>query len=139
MAATESIAEAKAANRQARRATASPYREDRGFKQARTRQAFRSRVGCQNSDRSYEWPIYRRNGVLTPHTILVAGPALVGVSRAAGTSLLPHSVEQGIARNVPRPFAYVPGRAPVGWQYHAWDMGRETPGLFPRGRGLNIW
>jgi hypothetical protein len=36
-------------------------------------------------------------------------------------------------------FAYVPTRLPSGWRYRAWDAGRETPGLFPGGHGLNIW
>jgi hypothetical protein len=44
-----------------------------------------------------------------------------------------------IARIVPSQFAYVPGPAPAAWRYRSWDTGRETPTLFPRGRGLNIW
>ena len=33
----------------------------------------------------------------------------------------------------------MPTQLPRYWRYRAWDAGRETPGLFPRGRGLNIW
>jgi hypothetical protein len=52
---------------------------------------------------------------------------------------IPPAVEEAIARGVPAEYAYVPTRIPSGWRYRAWDAGRETPGLFPRGRGLNIW
>lgn len=68
-----------------------------------------------------------------------AGLALVGVSTAAGATVLPRSADQGIARSLPRWLAYAPTRVPVGWRYHAWDAGKETPTLFPRGHGLNIW
>jgi hypothetical protein len=57
----------------------------------------------------------------------------------AGTSLVPRPAERAIVRSVRRAFAFAPAQAPVGWRYDAWDAGRETPGLFPRGRGLNIW
>ena len=63
----------------------------------------------------------------------------LGASASANASLVPRAAEREISETVPRQFAYVPARAPHGWHYHSWDAGRETPGLFPRGRGLNVW
>lgn len=68
----------------------------------------------------------------------IAAPTLAPCG-VAGTSLVPRAAERAIMRSVPRAFAFAPAQAPVGWRYDAWDAGRETPGLFPRGRGLNIW
>ena len=53
--------------------------------------------------------------------------------------VIPVSVQHAIVQRVPRPFALMPTQLPRYWRYRAWDAGRETPGLFPRGRGLNIW
>jgi hypothetical protein len=53
--------------------------------------------------------------------------------------VVPMPVQHAIVRQVPRPFAYVPTYLPRRWRYRAWDAGRETPELFPRGRGLNVW
>ena len=52
---------------------------------------------------------------------------------------MPLSAQHAILRRVPREVAYAPTLLPRGWRYRAWDAGQETPGLFPRGHGLNIW
>lgn len=51
---------------------------------------------------------------------------------------VPLRVERAIAHVLPK-LAYVPTHLPSGWRYHSWDTGRETPGLFPQGTGVNIW
>ena len=71
--------------------------------------------------------------------MLVIAALTLAPCGVAGTSLVPRPAERTIARSVPRAFAFAPALAPVGWRYDAWDAGRETPRLFPRGRGLNIW
>jgi hypothetical protein len=52
---------------------------------------------------------------------------------------VPSVVRAAIKRHLPSNVAYAPTRIPAGWRYVAWDSGRETPGLFPTGKGLNIW
>jgi hypothetical protein len=52
---------------------------------------------------------------------------------------VPVSVQHAIVQRVPHAFTYMPTRLPRGWRYRDWDAGRETPQLFRRGHGLNIW
>jgi hypothetical protein len=73
----------------------------------------------------------KHHAASTESVTLVLGPGF--------THVLPLSVEREIAGSVPPPFLFVPTRAPTGWRYDSWDRGRETPGLFPHGHGLNIW
>jgi hypothetical protein len=56
-----------------------------------------------------------------------------------GEPVVPASTQDAIRHHVPSNVAYVPIQAPAGWRYVSWDSGRETPGLFPQGKGLNIW
>jgi hypothetical protein len=75
-----------------------------------------------------------RPGAFGLSTSLNRGAIVAGVVPA-----VPVSVQHAIVHRVPPAFAYVPTRLPVRWRYRGWDEGRETPQLFPRGRGLNIW
>jgi hypothetical protein len=71
--------------------------------------------------------------------MVLLGLFLSNAAGASGAQVVPASVKRAITRAVPRAFAFVPTSAPSGWRYFSWDAGTETPALFKRGRGLNIW
>ena len=112
-------------------------REDRGYDAVRGAVAEWLGRGLQSLVQRFDSA--RRLRMRATAVMVVLAALAVAPTSAAGASLVPRGAERAIARSVPRPFAFVPARAPVGWRYQAWDAGRETPGLFPRGRGLNIW
>ena len=78
---------------------------------------------------------YQANGHDGTQRIAMTGARIILTGRPA----VPAAVQQTIKHRVPSKVAYVPTRRPADWRYVSWDAGSQTPGLFPAGRGLNVW